>query len=64
MRLIQPKYLQYAQLKKINCNQFDLKSNLMKTFFDRRMLIYKYIPPSANFLQNLLHGSCTELIIL
>ena len=44
--------------------QLDLESNLTETFFKRRRLIYKHIPPFENFLKNLLRGSCTELITL
>ena len=44
-------YLFWKQFRR-----FDSYSNLMKTFFDHRMLIYRHIPPSTNFLHNLLHG--------
>ena len=44
--------------------QLDLESNLMETFFKCRRLIYRHIPPFANFLKNLLRGSWSDLATL
>ena len=41
--------------------RFDSESNLILTFSDRRMLIYRHIPPSTNFLQNVLRAISPDL---